>query len=365
MKICLGANLLFYSGGGGHAWAYLNWALAFRSVGCEVLWLESAREHESPELVSTVERLRRVLAPYGFDDALILDTAGQFPAACAAMPLEAALDVDLFVDLAYAAPEVVAAFPRTVLVDYDPGFTQLWWSRGELAVGAYDAYFTVGAGVASGRARVPDCGVRWRYTPPCVDLSAWPEPSAPPADGAWTTVSHWWGEWEELSGEEIDTSKRAGFEPLLDLPARTGVTLELALGGLEDEEERERLERHGWRVRDSDAVASGSQGYRSYVQASRGEFSAAKPLYVATRSGWLSERTVCYLASARPALVQDTGAGDCRGEGLLTFTDAEDAAAKLALAERDYERHCRAARRLAEEQFSGTVVAARLLEASP
>jgi hypothetical protein len=40
------------------------------------------------------------------------------------------------------------------------------------------------------------------------------------------------------------------------------------------------------------------RGYREFIQDSRAEFGVAKHTYVATRSGWFSDRTECYLASA-------------------------------------------------------------------
>jgi hypothetical protein len=359
MLVCLGANALFYSQGG-HVWAYLNWALAFRGVGCDVLWLESGREDEGPGLRDAVAALGSVLARYGFGDRLILDTAGPLPEGCVARPTEAALDADLFVDLAYTAPDVVRAFRRSALIDIDPGSTQIWWSQGKLDLGAYDAYFTVGEGVAAGRAAVPSCGVHWRHTPPSVDLDSWPPCPPPPRDAAWTTVTHWWGGWEELEGELFENSKAAGFERVLDVAGRVDAPFEIAIGGLDDADEHERLESRGWRVADTDAVSRTVEDHRRYVQRSRGEFSAAKPLYVKLGTGWLSDRTVCYLASARPALVQDTG-GSETGEGLVTFRDAKDAAARLRQIEAAYEDHSAAARALAEERFAGAVVAARVL----
>ena len=50
-----------------------------------------------------------------------------------------------------------------------------------------------------------------------------------------------------------------------------------------------------------------SWDYRDFIQGSKGEFGVAKHAYVAHRSGWFSDRTECYLAAGRPALVQDTG----------------------------------------------------------
>ena len=62
--------------------------------------------------------------------------------------------------------------------------------------------------------------------------------------------------------------------------------------------------------------------YRDFIQRSKAEFGVAKHTYVSTRSGWFSDRTECYLAAGRPALVQDTGwtAHLPAGEGLLAFS---------------------------------------------
>ena len=82
-----------------------------------------------------------------------------------------------------------------------------------------------------------------------------------------------------------------------------------------------------------------------------------------TRSGWFSDRTVTYLASGRPAVVQDTGF-DCAlptGEGLLAFSTPEEAVAGIEAIGADYERHARAARAIAEEYLSTERVLSRML----
>src|SRR5206468_8187808 len=73
-------------------------------------------------------------------------------------------------------------------------------------------------------------------------------------------------------------------------------------------EDRALLAAHGWRLADPAEVAGSPEAFRGYVQASRGELSAAKPAYVKARAGWVSDRTVCYLASGRPCVVEATGA---------------------------------------------------------
>src|SRR2546422_4039762 len=114
-----------------------------------------------------------------------------------------------------------------------------------------------------------------------------------------------------------------------------------------------RLERHGWCVRDSRDVAGSPESYRGYIQRSRGEFSAAKPSCIAFQNAWVSDRTVCYLASGKPAVVQDTGASSYLpdGEGLLRFTSLEEAVDALAQINGAYLRHCRTAREIAETHF--------------
>jgi hypothetical protein len=104
--------------------------------------------------------------------------------------------------------------------------------------------------------------------------------------------------------------------------------------------------------------------YRSFVHRSKAEFGVAKHTYVATRSGWFSDRTECYLASGRPALVQDTGwtAHLPNGNGLLAFSTPEEALAGVDRINGDYARHAQAARDIAREHFAADRVLGKLLE---
>jgi hypothetical protein len=104
--------------------------------------------------------------------------------------------------------------------------------------------------------------------------------------------------------------------------------------------------------------------FRRYVQGSGAEFSVAQGIYVETQSGWFSDRTVRYLASGKPALVQDTGFGRNYpvSEGLVAFSTPEQAIAGAERIWRDYEEHCRAARTLAEEYFDSDRVLRHFVE---
>jgi hypothetical protein len=129
-------------------------------------------------------------------------------------------------------------------------------------------------------------------------------------------------------------------------------------------EERRLLDDHGWTLTDAHVLTTDPWPYRDYVRASRGEFSVAKDQNVRLRTGWFSERSACYLAAGRPVVVQDTGFGTVlpTGEGLFAFRTLDEAVAAFDAVERDYDRHSRAAREIAEEYFRAERVLEALLE---
>ncbi len=83
-------------------------------------------------------------------------------------------------------------------------------------------------------------------------------------------------------------------------------------------------------------------------------------------TGWVSDRSICYLASGRPILVQETGLSEWMptGEGVLTFSDLQGAIRGIEVINADYERQRHAARRLAEEFFAAERVLPPLLDAA-
>jgi hypothetical protein len=394
VTVCLSTNTtLNYPQGGGHLWVFLNWALGLRALGCEVIWLEKVSDKErvaalgrrrglgpddleerasdlADEVQANVATLKGRLERYGLAERLALHSGsgevlpGEVTKGC--LDLEAATEADLLLNLRYNLPgEVVGRFRRSALVDIDPGLLQVWMSQGQVSVPQHDLYFTIGETVGQPGARFPDMGLKWLYTPPPVYLPEWP-PVQADAMAPYTTVSHWWAKsWVEIQGELRDNSKRAAFLAYSDLPARTSTPLELALClAPGDEEEGRLLEERGWKIRHAWTVSSGPEQYRAYIQQSRGEFSVVKPSYVWLNTAWISDRTLCYLASAKPAVVQDTGPSRFLpdSEGLFRFRNLEEAARALSRVESDYERHCRLARELAEEHFDAQKVVGSVLE---
>jgi hypothetical protein len=263
-------------------------------------------------------------------------------------------------------PELLAAAPRRVFLDIDPGFGQMWRDLGwaDLFAG-HDDFITIGLNVGRPNCGVPTLGMKWVTTPQPVVLEHWPA-RAPVAGGAFTSVLSWRGPFGpiEYKGKVYGLRVHA-FRQFIELPRLVPRRFELALD-IHPNETRDLalLDSNQWvRVNPSD-VASDPWAYREYIAASAAEFMVAKHLYVETAGGWISDRSICYLASGRPVLAQDTGIRDLypAGEGLLTFSTLEEARAGAEEICSDYGRHARAARALAESCFDSDKVLSHLLE---
>jgi len=124
------------------------------------------------------------------------------------------------------------------------------------------------------------------------------------------------------------------------------------------------LQLAGWQIADPLEVTRDPWTYQAYLASSKAEFSVAKHGYVAPRSGWFSERTACYLASGRPAVVQNTGFTDWldAGRGVIAFNTPEEALAGVEDICAKYDAHCDAAREVAEEYFDHRKVLSGLLD---
>ena len=376
-------NVASFPEGGGHFWVYMQYVLALRAAGCEVYWLERFRRGKDPArdaraIPEFFDRMTR----FGMEGKVLLYTQDDGPDGAASTPefigvtrrhAEAVLrGADLLLNFHYAIdPGLLACARRTALVDIDPGLLQVWISTGQLRVPPHDCYLTIGETVGLPGARFPDCGFQWiRFRPP-VCLDVWPY-SFDPRPAPFTTVAGWWsGQWvrDVEAGREVlyENTKRVSFLDFVAVAARTSQPLELALYlAANDGADLERLRAHGWRVERSQDVAGTPEQYQRYIQRSRGEFSCAKPSCMRLQNAWISDRTLCYLASGKPAVVQHTGPSDYlpNGLGLLRFTTLDEAVTALDRVNSDYERHARAAREIAATWFDGTAVLEHILNAT-
>jgi hypothetical protein len=337
-QIVLAGNAAGRERAGGHLWALAQWALGLQAAGARV----SVAPGQAAAALARIDAFAEPRADA--TDAAVLNVMGFL-----------------------ARAELAAEGPWTFL-DIDPGYPQMWRELGlaDLLAG-HDRFVTLGANVGRTDCAIPDCGVEWIATPPPVDLERWTPMTAPGGTGqAFTTVATWRNAYGTVSYDGVTYGSRVHeFRKFMSLPRLVEAEFELALD-IDAAETRDlrALEENGWRLADPRRAAGTPAAYRDYVRGSRAELCVAQELYVATRSGWLSDRSVCYLASGKPVLAQDTGLADHYpvGEGLLTFSTLEEAAAGVEAIERDYERHSAAARALAEEHFDARKVLGRLLE---
>jgi hypothetical protein len=358
---------------GGNAWTRLSWAGGFRRLDFEVVFVEQLAAGADESVAAAY--FRAVMESFGFSEtSALLDAGGN---RIAGMPADRVLDAARSAELLFNISghcklDAIKRGPRLrVYFDDDPGYTQFWHADGHAGPGldGHDFYYTVGLNVGSPGCPIPTGGIPWRHTLPPVVLDDWP--AAPPDPGGgrlrFTTVASWRGPYGPVTFDGRTYGLKAHeFRKCIDLPRRAGAAdFELALDiHPGDANDVNRLRENGWRLADPKRVASTPQAFRDYVRGSSAEFSVAQGIYVDTGSGWFSDRTTRYLASARPALVQDTGFGrhlPC-GEGLVPFSTVEEATAGAERIVRDYVAHCAAARAVAEKCFDAAVVLPRMLD---
>jgi hypothetical protein len=373
--IAVSGSLAQRPGRAGHAWVFLNYLLGFRDLGHEVLFLDRLEAAmlgpgevgAAPRDSRAARRLVETMASVGLDDsyALLLDggeTIGLSRAEALARLGRSALLLDFNGFL--ADEELLAAAPRRVFFDIDPGFSQIWSELGltEMLEG-HDAYATVGLNLGGPGCTVPSGGREWVTTTQPVLLERWPAVSG---GAAFTSVGSWRGPFGPVEFEGVTYGLRAHeFRRFAELPSHCQAPFEIALDiDPADAADAERLRAGGWGLVDAAPIGAHLETYRTYIQSSLAEISIAKGMYVQTRGGWFSDRSACYLASGKPVLAQDTGFGALLpvGEGLLSFEDMSGAGAGAEAILAAPERHAKAAREIAAEHFDSRKVLPALLE---
>ena len=253
-------------------------------------------------------------------------------------------------------------------MESDPFGAQVKVAKGDSGMidllAAHDTHFSFGENLGA-----PDCDTpiekfKWLPTRQPVAVELWNN-AAPTGGSTYTTITTWHNKDRNLEwrGDTWYWTKDREFERFLELPQRRPwQSFELATSVGEDV--RKLLRDAGWLQRGSIEISADAELYRRYIQESRGEFTVARDQYVRPNTGWFSDRTACYLASGRPALVQDTGwtAHLPSGGGLLAFSTLDEAAAGVESINTDYPRHAREALDVAREHFDARIVLPRLLE---
>ncbi|MGI8603234.1 MAG: glycosyltransferase [Verrucomicrobiales bacterium] len=367
---------------GGVLWDYGQYALALEQLGFDVYYLEDT----GWQIYDPVQRCYGENCSYGVK--FLEQSLGQLSAGLeqrwhfrsmegetygidAARFRDIVAGADLFLNVSGGTllRDEYMPCPRKVLIDSDPGWNHFrnypkwdanpnWY--GTHGYHAHNHFFTYAECLGRAGCSLPDMGLKWQPTRPPVVLDCW---QAEPPGRDWTTVMTWKNFQEPIiHNGTVYGTKEMEFARVEALPQHSSASFELAVGG--DGAPVERWRQLGWSVTDSHRVSATADEYRRYIQQSRGEVSVAKNVYVATRSGWFSCRSTCYLAAGRPVVLQDTGFSDVlpAGDGILPFATLQDAARAVAEVERNYQHHQQAAREIARSCFDARVVLSELLE---
>lgn len=364
---------------GGEAWVRLSWLLGFRKLGFDVHFVEEIRRAACVdasgaacafEESANLAYFQQVTDQFGLSAAatLLYENGEQTHGTTCAELLDLAGEAALLVNISghLASEPFFSRFRRKAYVDIDPGFTQIWHAAGNTGtrLRGHDVYFTIGENVGKRGCSIPTGGISWRPTRQPVVLEDWPVVASD--EGRFTTVASWRGPYGPIEHEgKVLGLKVHEFRKVVELPGRCSQEFEIALSiHPADAKDLDLLRRHGWHIADARIVAPDPRAFRRYVQSSCAEFSVAQGVYVDTGSGWISDRTVRYLASGKPALVQDTGFRRSypAGKGLVPFRTLEEAVGGAEDIARDPEGHGREARALAEAFFDSDTVLGRLAE---
>lgn len=370
---------------GGMTFHYIQYLLGLRQLGWKVLYLEDTgkwfydpvKETFVDEPGYNIAYLVSQMDQFGLGDSWCLRDAGDrwHGPAAEEMP-EVLRNVDLFLNISgscWLRPEYRAC-RNIVYVDTDPGYTQ--FKVAEAAAGnkdedlrysvdrmaEHDFHATFGENIGSEECSVPVEIFEWIPTRQPIVLDLW---EVTPHEGPLTfsTVLSWNPYLEPFRfGDELYYGKLKEFERIKSLPLSCEGRFELAVTGGAPEED---LRDNGWEIRDALSASSSPSDYQLYIRASAAEFSVAKDIYVGPRTGWFSERTACYLASGRPAVVQETGFSKIlpTGAGLHPFSDLDEAKDAVEKVTSNYAAESAGARATVEQSFESKRVLSDLLTA--
>ena len=373
-------GIMFWYPLAGVTYQFLHYLIGLRRLGYDPYYVEDSGRwiydpnlnDLSPDASGNIQAIAPLLEAHGF--ARRWAFRGNYPdGKCYGMEekqiLQLYLEADAFLNVTGAQEirEEHMACSRRIYVESDPVVSQIKVAQGDektiAALAAHDLHFSFGGNFGSPDCRVPLQRFKWQPTCQPIVLDLWDNPNPARNGTAFNTIATWQNKGRDIvyEGETYYWSKDREFAKFLDLPRRRAVPFELGVGV--DEPTRQMLAEHGWRVSDPVHVSRDLERYRRYIQESRGEFTVAKDQNVRLRSGWFSDRSVCYLAAGRPVINQETGFSNYlpTGKGLFAFETMDDILAAVDEIEGDYAGNCRAAREIAAEHFSAEKVLGSLM----
>jgi hypothetical protein len=291
-RIVVAGTIAQKPGQAGHAWQFLQYLLGFRRLGWDVLFLDDLGD--APDDDARIGWVEQVMGEAGLDAWSVGLGGGRHAGASRERVLEHLRTSDFVLNVMgfLTDEELLAAAPRRVFLDTDPGFAQMWHAL-ELAdvFAGHEAHVTIGERIGMDDCTVPECGLDWITTPQPVVLDAWPVAAPlPPGEGAFTSVARWRGAYGPIDFERRRYGLRVHeFRRFASVPRLTGDRFELALDIHPDESaDLEMLRREQWVLTDPGSLAG-----------SRRSTAARWPLRPA--SSWSRRACTCRAAAAGSA----------------------------------------------------------------
>ena len=374
-RIVLGSYMVRYPLGGMMSWV-LQYLIGFQKLGHEVYFVEKSgypnacfdpvKNRMTDDCSYGMAAVEELLSRHGIKDrCCYVDSENRYHGLSKRAIEDIFAGADVFVDMGTHGSwrEESTKATMRVLIDGEPAFTQLKMEQKSaqgIQTDGYDYYYTTGRNIGTKDSSAPDGGRIWRHLlhPVCTDAVPFVKPGGAKT---YTTIMNWQSYQPVQFGETCYRHKDVEFQKFLDLPRKTTVELEVAVSGAVP---REDLLAANWRIRSAHEVTERFDSFLDYIRNSRGEFSVCKSGYVASNSGWFSDRSAAYLATGRPVVLQETGFSRHlpTGLGLFAVRNSDEAQAAFDAIERDYSKHTRAARAIAKEYLEARVVLGTFLE---
>jgi hypothetical protein len=366
----------------GVIWQLLHHLIGFRNLGLEVFYIEDHGAWTYDPLAETLVAdpqknlaiLARILERFEFGERWCFwdEKNNEYLGPCRERYRELLAEADAVFNLCAAtAPRDEHGKTRClVFLETDPGKVQIQAAAKDPSqlnfLSPHHLFFTYGENIGASDCLLPTGGINWLKTRPPVLLDQWNQDLSAEVPDKFTTVCTWHNKDinQVIDGRTYYWSKDVNFRKLLQVARQAGQPIELATN-LSSGPDYDNAIAGGFSITPAVPMSLDLDGYRNYLVSSRGEFTAAKDIYAGTRSGWFSDRSVCYLAAGRPVVTQSTGFEKYvpTGAGLLVFDTPEEAVEAIRAVNADYQRHSLAAREIAREYFDANILLTRMIEA--
>lgn len=373
-------GIMFFYPLAGVGFQFLHYLIGLQELGYDVYYVEdSQRRLFDPKIndltydaTNNVALVKPMLDRFGFGERWALRVRGDHawhthgPWGERIDELYATADAILNVTGGQEMTDELLGIPCRLYVESDPFASQVRYAQHDphwrTLLDAHTHHFTFGENIGQPDCLIPETGLQWHPTRQPISLACW-EPLQPEADAPFTTITTWSNNNNDVvyEGQTYRWTKNLAWEEFMSLPLQCNMPFEMAVRA--SEETVSRLRASGWVTRDAGDVSSNFDRYRDYIRRSYGEFTVARDQYVRARTGWSSDRSLCYLAAGRPVVTQETGA--CislpHGEGLFSYSTMADAISAIETIRSDYPRHCRRAREIAEAFLDARIVVGQMM----